>query len=181
MPKLCTSALARPSPCCPLSGGGAVGAAATGLRDVLFTFIRNAPRAGSGGADAVGECAFTRLCLGNAAATGNVMREPHIAADDSTFAKRDAAKDGGAGVDHDVVFHYRVAWQAFLQVALRISRKAFGTQRHRLIHAHAFADDGRLADDNAGAVVDEKTGTDCCAGMNVDAGCPVRQFGDDAR
>ena len=39
----------------------------------------------------------------------------------------------------------------------------------------------RLADDDAGAVVDEKTLADRRAGVDVDARARVRQFGDAAR
>jgi hypothetical protein len=37
-----------------------------------------------------------------------------------------------------------------------------------LINTHALADDRRFADDDAGAVIDEKVRSDVGAGMNVD-------------
>jgi len=55
-------------------------------------------------------------------------------------------------------------------------------QRHAVIQRHVFADLGRLADDHAHAVVDEKTRADPGAGVDLDpgesthdVGCPTRQ------
>ena len=50
-----------------------------------------------------------------------------------------------------------------------------------LIEAHPFAHDRGLTDDHAGAVVDEEAAPDRRAGMNVDAGARIGEFGDDAR
>jgi hypothetical protein len=57
-----------------------------------------------------------------------------------------------------------MARQAFLQAAVGIRREALGAQRDGLVQAHALADDGGLADDDAGAVVDEEAGADLRAG-----------------
>ena len=50
-----------------------------------------------------------------------------------------------------------------------IHRKAFRPQRHSLVHAHAFPNDRRLANDHSGAVINEKTLPDLRAWMNLDA------------
>ena len=54
-------------------------------------------------------------------------------------------------------------------------------ERHRLIEPHVAADDRRLADDDAGAVINEEPLADLSAGMDVDAGRRMRVLGDDAR
>ena len=48
--------------------------------------------------------------------------------------------------------------------------KAARAQRHALVEADALADRAGLADDHAGAVVDEEAAGDLRAGMDVDAG-----------
>ncbi len=100
---------------------------------------------------------------------------------DGAAADRDAAEDRRAGVDHDVVFDDRMARLAFDERARFIDREPLRAKRDRLIDPHAFADDGRLADDDAGAVIDEEAAADLRARMNVDAGLRMRELRDDAR
>ena len=74
-----------------------------------------------------------------------------------------------------------MARQALDRIAVRVGRKAFRAQRDGLIDAHPLADHRRFADHDARAVVDEKSGADGRARMDVDAGFAVRQFSHDAR
>jgi len=48
-------------------------------------------------------------------------------------------------------------------------------QGDALVEAYAIADDARLADDDAGAVIDGDGASDRGAGMDVDAGDPMRR------
>jgi hypothetical protein len=109
------------------------------------------------------------------------VRHPDVAADDGALADGDAAEHGGAGVDDHVVLQDRVPRQALGEVAVGVHREALGAQGDVLVQPHALADDGRLADDDAGAVVDEEAGADGGARVDVDAGAAVRHFGHDAR
>ena len=108
--------------------------------------------------------------MGDRGAGRDVIRDPHVAADDGALPQRHAAQDGGAGIDDHVVFDNGMARLAFFQVALGVGRKALGAQRHGLIDAYAPAQARGFADDDAGAVVDEAARADLRAGMDVDAG-----------
>ena len=59
--------------------------------------------------------------------------------------------------------------------------RAERAERHALIELDVVADDRRLADDDAGAVVDEEVFADLGAGVDVDAGRAVGIFAHDAR
>ena len=59
--------------------------------------------------------------------------------------------------------------------------EALAPERDRLIEPHVAADDGGLADDDAGAVIDEEARADRGAGMDVDAGLRMGDFRDDPR
>ncbi len=61
-----------------------------------------------------------------------------------------------------------------------IGRKAARAQRHALIQPYPVTHYGRLADDNAGAMIDEEAAPDRCPGMNVDTRTRMGNFGDDA-
>jgi len=52
-------------------------------------------------------------------------------------------------------------------------------ERDALIELHVVADEARLADDDAGAMVDEEALADARARVDVDAGARVRLLGDD--
>ena len=73
-----------------------------------------------------------------------------------------------------------MARQPLARVALVVGRKALGAQRDGLIHPNPLSEDGRLANHDTRAVIDEEARTDPGAGMNVDAGVGVRLLGDDA-
>ena len=55
---------------------------------------------------------------------------------------------------------------------------AGAAQRHALVEHHVVADLGRLADDDAHAVVDEEALADLRAGVNLDAGDQTAEVGD---
>ena len=54
-------------------------------------------------------------------------------------------------------------------------------QRDALVQLHVVADDGRLADDHAGAVVDAEVLADSRPRRDVDARARMRQLAHDAR
>jgi len=96
---------------------------------------------------------------------------PHVAADDAVVADVGlAAQNGCASVDHHVAADVGVTLHALHGVAVRIDLEALCTQRHALIELYVFSDDAGLANDNAGAVVNEEIVTDGGAGMDVNAG-----------
>ena len=72
----------------------------------------------------------------------------------------DIAEDDRAGAHHDVVAQGRVALSAVL------ARHAEG---HALVEQAIIADDGRLADDDAHAVVDHEALADGRGGRDLDA------------
>lgn len=119
--------------------------------------------------------------LGDVGASGHAMREPDIAAYGGAAPHGDAPQHGGAGVDNDLVFQNRMARLALEGPAIGVHRKTFGAQGNGLVQAHARTDDGRLTDHDTGAVVYEKTRTNACAGVDVDAGFGMGQFGHNAR
>ena len=64
-------------------------------------------------------------------------------------------------------------------------RSSFGkrerAERHALVELHAVADDGGLADDHAGAVIDEERAADAAPGWMSMPVSRVRELGHDAR
>ena len=79
-----------------------------------------------------------------------------------------------------VVLDDRMARLAFDELRRSLHRKAFRAERHRLIEAHALADDRRLADDDAGAVVDEESDHRSARQDGCRCRLGVRELGDDA-
>ena len=124
---------------------------------------------------------IAHLRLRHIAARRYALGQPHIAANGRPGAHRDAAQDGGAGVDDDVVLDDRMARRAFHQRPARVHREALGAQRYRLVQAHALPEDGGLADHDPGAVVDEEAGADLRARVDVDASQRMADVGHDAR
>ena len=80
-----------------------------------------------------------------------------------------------------MVFHVRVAFPAFADVALIVLLKTARPERDAVVKLHVRADDAAFADDDAGAVIDEKVRADLRAGMDVDTGAAVRPFRHHAR
>ena len=61
------------------------------------------------------------------------------------------------GINRHAVFNRRMPFLA----AQRLSaRRGFRAERHAVIHLHMIADDGRLADDRAGAMIHKKMRAD---------------------
>jgi hypothetical protein len=95
-------------------------------------------------------------------AFGDIADDNRAGADAGTVAHADRAEHLGARADHDVVADGRVAFAGRIDVDV--------AQRDLVKHQHVRADLDRLADDHAGSVIDEQSGTDASAGMNLDAG-----------
>src|SRR5690606_21440273 len=119
--------------------------------------------------------------LGDVAAWRDAAREPDVAADGRALADGDATEDGRPGIDHNVVLDDGVAGTALVQLAGFVGGEALGAEGYGLVDAHVVADDGRLANDHARAVVDEEAVADLCAGVDVDTGGGVGYFRADAR
>ena len=64
--------------------------------------------------------------------------------------------------------------------AVLVERETLRAERHALVEADARAEDCSLADDDAGAVVDEEALADLRARVDVDARARVRELRDDA-
>src|SRR5690606_23720587 len=77
-----------------------------------------------------------------------------------------------AGADDNPILQ---GWMAFTLVP------AGATQGHAVIKRHVIADLGRFSDNDAHAVIDEKTPTDSRTRMNLDAREPARQVGIQSR
>ena len=98
------------------------------------------------------------------------MGQPYVAADHAVVADlRITAEDRGVGVDDHVAADIRVTLDALDRIAVFIELEAFGAQRDALVKLDMVADGGRLTDDDARAVVDEKVIADLRAGVDVDA------------
>jgi hypothetical protein len=117
--------------------------------------------------------------LGDVAAGWHAAREPDVAADGRSLPDGDPAKNGGTGIDDDLVLDDRMARQPLLQVAFPVSGETFRTQGYALVHAHPLTDDRSFTDDDARAVVDEEACAYVRARMDVDAGLAVGFLGDD--
>ena len=109
------------------------------------------------------------------------MGEPHAAADRRAASHGDAAEDGGAGIDHDVVLDDGMAQPPLDQRARLVGGEAARAERHGLVQAHSLADHAGLADDDAGTVVDEEAAADLRPGMDIDAGERMGDLADGAR
>src|SRR5690606_3613823 len=84
--------------------------------------------------------------------------EPDVAADHAAAPDhRLAAQDRGAGVDGDVVLDRGMALHAAQHLAGARGERA---ERDALVEDHAVADLRRLADHDAGAVIDEEAPAD---------------------
>ena len=109
---------------------------------------------------------------------GHGLGDERVAADDGVCADDGlAAEDGRAGVDRGVVADGGVALAGHGMAVARAER----AERHALIELDVVADDRRLADDDAGAVVDEEILADLRTGVDVNAGRAVGVLAHDAR
>ena len=73
------------------------------------------------------------LRLRNSASGRDIARYPDVATNDRTTANSYTAEYRRACIDYHVVFHYRVARNAFDQVPVFAYRKALGPERDRLV------------------------------------------------
>ena len=89
-----------------------------------------------------------------------------------------APQDRGVGIDDHAVADRRVALGVADDLAgLLVAGEAEGTESYALVELDAFADSCCLADDDAGAMIDEKPPADRGAGMDIDAGLAVGVLG----
>jgi len=79
-------------------------------------------------------------------------------------------------VDDDVVFDDGVAGIALDHVALVVGREMPRAERDRLVDPHIVTDDRGLADDDAGAVINEEARSDRGPRMDIDAGPGMRNL-----
>ena len=91
----------------------------------------------------------------------HVLDHDRVGADLGAVADRDRAQQLGAGADRDVVLDRRVALAA---------REPGAAEGDALVERHPVADLGRLADHDAGPVVDEQVGADPGRRMDLDPG-----------
>ena len=91
-----------------------------------------------------------------------------VGRDARVVAHAERPEDLCARADHDVVA------ERGMSLADILARAA---ERHALIQQTVVADLGRLADDDAGAVVDDEAAADRRAGVNFDAGPELRPLG----
>ena len=107
------------------------------------------------------------------------VREPDVGTDDGTGSDGGfAAEDRCIGIDGHVVFD---GGMAFGQIdGVRIGN-AEGAERDTLVDFDVISDDGRFADDDAGAVVDEEGFADLRRGVDVNSRAVVHVFAHHAR
>ena len=67
------------------------------------------------------------------------------------------------------------------QHTIFIGRKPLGAQSYSLIQAHPFTNDGRLADDDSGPMINEETGANLRARVDIDARHGMGNFRNHAR
>ena len=102
----------------------------------------------------------------------HVFDDHRVRADFDVVADRDVPQDRSSRADGDVIAKRRVPLGM-------LQRRA--AERDALIDRHVVTDDGRAADNHAGAVVNEKPPADRRAGMNIDPGRPMHELGDESR
>src|SRR5690554_1795008 len=105
------------------------------------------------------------------------MGEPDVAADDAPLPNDGlAAVHRGPCVNRDTVFKRRMTLPLIFA-----SRDRERAERDALVELHIIAKDGRLADDDARAVIDEEALTDHGARVDIDPRLSVRGLAHDAR
>ena len=103
---------------------------------------------------------------------GTSRRTTALAAMRALSPTRNGPEHLCAGADHDVVAERRMALADVL---------AGAAERHALIEQAVVADLGRLADHDAGAVVNDQTAADLRAGVDFNSGPHLRPLRDRAR
>ncbi len=110
----------------------------------------------------------------------DILGNPGVCADADVIADGDGAEDVRPGTDDDMVANVRVALIPFLEcvVGILLFFEVEGTEGDVLVEPAPVTDSGGLADDDAGAVVDEEVVSDLGARMDVDACVAFRGFGE---
>ncbi len=96
------------------------------------------------------------------------MQDDRAPANLGTFTDLDSAQNFRADADRDVVANCRMTFAALLPGP---------TQGDALIQGDIVPHDGGLSDDHTHTVVDKEALTDCCAGMDLDAGQEATEVG----
>src|SRR5882757_3866295 len=109
----------------------------------------------------------------NAFCQENVRTDGRIRANHSI-----ATHHGGSCINADAIFDRRMT--LFSTQCLSRAEGA-GDERDALVKFHVRTDSRRLANDHAGAMVDEKMRTNLRARMNIDPGAAVRPLGHNSR
>ena len=112
---------------------------------------------------------FFRFTLYNPGSGWNVLIDPYIPSDDSSFADGDAAKNCRIRVDDNVVFQYRMAENPLNWFPFFVERKAFGAESNSLIQFYIVANNSSLSNYHTGAMVDRKSVSDGCTRVNIDS------------
>ena len=96
-------------------------------------------------------------------AWSEAFRNPHVTTNGASRAdNRSSTEDSRVGVDNDIALNGRVS--------LRVSHRFINTERAKgdsLIDLHVVVNDGCLADDDTGAVVDNERPSDRGAWMDI--------------
>src|SRR5207245_1069393 len=111
----------------------------------------------------------------------HALHQKNVAADGRSCADHGlAAENGRARINYHVVFHGRMTFAAFLDFAVLVLLKAARAEGDAVIELHPRTDLGSFANNNSGAVIDEKMRTDFGARVNVDPSPAVRPLGHDS-
>jgi hypothetical protein len=91
---------------------------------------------------------------------GNISQDNRTRADAAVFPHGNVAEDFRSSADDYIVFDRGMALAVLLACA---------AQGHALVESHVVADDRRLADHDAVAVIDEQTASDLRSGMDFNS------------
>ena len=103
------------------------------------------------------------------------MGEPDVTANDGVMTYSDTTKDGGVGIDRDVIFQDRVTRDVF-GLAIFIVFEVLRTECNTLIQDDMRANDGRFADDNTRSVVNTEIVSYLRCRVNIYSCAAMRQF-----
>lgn len=109
---------------------------------------------------------------------GHVVGNPDVASDDRVVADGDTAEDGGIGIDRDVILDDGVT-RHVENITVLIIFETLSTEGNALIEGDVIANDTRLANDDASAVVDGEIFANLCTRMDVDTRLRMCLLGDD--
>ena len=110
---------------------------------------------------------------------GHVVGNPDVASDDRVVADGDTAEDGGIGIDRDVILDDGVT-RHVENITVLIIFETLSTEGNALIEGDVIANDTRLANDDASAVVDGEIFANLGTRMDVDTRFGMGLLSDDA-